>query len=127
MIMGVSSFSIRQSFFHSRFSERHSKLRPSLSTCRFESSLRASSSQEHPGQGLYRKFAEYAWEKLEESGQWDISELPSDLKFQEAEAKGLGVVSLGSKMIDRPVVLRARKLVDRAREAGLIGEEGSDV
>jgi citrate lyase subunit beta/citryl-CoA lyase len=47
--------------------------------------------------------------------------------FEEAEAKGLAVVSLGSKMIDRPVVLRARKLVDRAREAGLIGEEGSDV
>ncbi len=40
--------------------------------------------------------------------------------FQEAEEKGLGVVSLGSKMIDRPVVLRARKLVDQAREAALI-------
>lgn len=47
--------------------------------------------------------------------------------FQEAEARGLGVVSLGTKMIDRPVVLRARKLVDRAREAGLIREEGQDV
>jgi citrate lyase subunit beta/citryl-CoA lyase len=40
--------------------------------------------------------------------------------FREAEEKGLGVVSLGSKMIDRPVVLRARKLVDQARSAGLI-------
>ena len=40
--------------------------------------------------------------------------------FQEAEEKGLGVVSLGSKMIDRPVVLRARKLVEQARNAGLI-------
>ncbi len=40
--------------------------------------------------------------------------------FEEAEERGLGVVSLGSKMIDRPVVLRARKLVDQAREAGLI-------
>jgi citrate lyase subunit beta/citryl-CoA lyase len=47
--------------------------------------------------------------------------------FQEAQAKGLGVVSLGSKMIDRPVVLRAMKLVDRAREAGLISEEGENV
>lgn len=47
--------------------------------------------------------------------------------FQEAEAQGLGVVSLGTKMIDRPVVLRARKLVERAREAGLIPEEGQDV
>lgn len=46
--------------------------------------------------------------------------------FEEAEAKGLGVVSLGTKMIDRPVVLRARKLVERAREAGLIREEGED-
>jgi len=35
--------------------------------------------------------------------------------FQEAEQKGLGVVSLGSKMIDPPVVERARKLVERAR------------
>jgi citrate lyase subunit beta/citryl-CoA lyase len=40
--------------------------------------------------------------------------------FREAEEQGLGVVSLGSKMIDRPVVLRARKLVDQARSAGLI-------
>lgn len=50
--------------------------------------------------------------------------------FQEAEEKGLGVVSLGTKMIDRPVVLRARKLVDQAREAGLIAgdeEEGEVV
>lgn len=46
--------------------------------------------------------------------------------FEEAQAKGLGVVSLGTKMIDRPVVLRAQQLVERAREAGLIGEEGTD-
>jgi citrate lyase subunit beta/citryl-CoA lyase len=43
--------------------------------------------------------------------------------FDEAERKGLGVVSLGTKMIDRPVVLRARQLVDRAREAGLVPDE----
>lgn len=47
--------------------------------------------------------------------------------FDEAQAKGLGVVSLGTKMIDRPVVLRARKLVDQAREAGMLREEGTDV
>jgi hypothetical protein len=29
-------------------------------------------------------------------------------------------------MIDRPVVLRAMKLVDQARKAGLIGEEAED-
>ena len=43
--------------------------------------------------------------------------------FREAESKGLGVVSLGSKMIDPPVVLRARRLVEHARQMGLIGEE----
>jgi citrate lyase subunit beta/citryl-CoA lyase len=40
--------------------------------------------------------------------------------FEEAQAKGLGVVSLGSKMIDAPVVNRAVKLVARARQMGLI-------
>jgi citrate lyase subunit beta/citryl-CoA lyase len=43
--------------------------------------------------------------------------------FEEAEEKGLGVVSLGTKMIDRPVVLRARKLVQQAKEAGLVPNE----
>ncbi len=40
--------------------------------------------------------------------------------FKEAEAKGLGVVSLGSKMIDPPVVEQATKLVERARAVGLV-------
>jgi citrate lyase subunit beta / citryl-CoA lyase len=40
--------------------------------------------------------------------------------FREAQEKGLGVVSLGSKMIDPPVVERARRLVDRARKMGLV-------
>ena len=39
--------------------------------------------------------------------------------YEEAQAKGLGVVSLGSKMIDRPVVQRALKLVARAKEMEL--------
>jgi citrate lyase subunit beta/citryl-CoA lyase len=43
--------------------------------------------------------------------------------WREAERQGLGVVSLGSKMIDPPVVLRARRLVERARNAGLVDEE----
>ncbi len=38
--------------------------------------------------------------------------------FEEAERKGLGVVSLGSKMIDPPVVERAKKLVARAKQMG---------
>ncbi len=40
--------------------------------------------------------------------------------YEDAKARGLGVVSLGSKMIDPPVVHRALKLVDRARHMGLI-------
>jgi citrate lyase subunit beta / citryl-CoA lyase len=40
--------------------------------------------------------------------------------FDEAQAQGRGVVSLGSKMIDPPVVQRALKLVQRARKMGLI-------
>ena len=39
--------------------------------------------------------------------------------YEEAEANGLGVVSLGSKMIDAPVVQRARKLVAQATKMGL--------
>jgi len=38
--------------------------------------------------------------------------------FEEAQQKGLGVVSLGSKMIDPPVVERAKKLVARAKQIG---------
>jgi citrate lyase subunit beta/citryl-CoA lyase len=39
--------------------------------------------------------------------------------FEDAQARGLGVVSLGSKMIDAPVVNRAVKLVERAKQMGL--------
>jgi citrate lyase subunit beta/citryl-CoA lyase len=42
--------------------------------------------------------------------------------FREAQARGLGVVSLGSKMIDPPVVERARRLVERARALGIAVE-----
>ncbi len=45
--------------------------------------------------------------------------------FEEAQAAGLGVVRLGTKMIDPPVVLRAQRLVDNARRMGLIPEEES--
>lgn len=40
--------------------------------------------------------------------------------FEEAQKKGLAVVSLGSKMIDPPVVQRALKLVERAKAMGAI-------
>ncbi|MFZ1917729.1 MAG: aldolase/citrate lyase family protein [Terriglobales bacterium] len=40
--------------------------------------------------------------------------------FEDAQNKGLAVVSLGSKMIDPPVVHRAVKLVERAKAMGAI-------
>jgi citrate lyase subunit beta/citryl-CoA lyase len=40
--------------------------------------------------------------------------------FEDAQNRGLAVVSLGSKMIDPPVVERAQKLVDRGRALGLV-------
>nr|MBC8423886.1 HpcH/HpaI aldolase/citrate lyase family protein [bacterium] len=40
--------------------------------------------------------------------------------FEEAEDAGLGVVSLGSKMIDAPVVKRAHTVIDLALATGLI-------
>ena len=39
--------------------------------------------------------------------------------FEQAQQRGVGVVSLGSKMIDPPVVERAMKLVARAKAMGL--------
>jgi citrate lyase subunit beta/citryl-CoA lyase len=50
--------------------------------------------------------------------------------FRDAEARGLGVVSLGSKMIDPPVVKRALKTVEQAVLGGMLldsweSEEGS--
>ena len=43
--------------------------------------------------------------------------------FRAAERRGLGVVSLGSKMIDPPVVKRAHTTVDAAIAAGLLAPE----
>jgi citrate lyase subunit beta/citryl-CoA lyase len=40
--------------------------------------------------------------------------------YNEAQQKSLGVVSLGSKMIDAPVVQRALKLIERAQTMGLV-------
>jgi len=40
--------------------------------------------------------------------------------YNEAQQKGLGVVSLGSKMIDPPVIQRALKLMARAQAMGLV-------
>ncbi len=43
--------------------------------------------------------------------------------FDEAQAAGLGVVRLGTKMVDAPVVLRAQRLVKNARRMGLISDD----
>lgn len=45
------------------------------------------------------------------------------LAFEEATRKGLGVVSLGTKMIDPPVVKRAEKTVNLALQLGLLTED----
>jgi citrate lyase subunit beta/citryl-CoA lyase len=44
------------------------------------------------------------------------------LAFDEAEAQELGVVSLGSKMIDPPVVKRAQRTIDLAVRSGSLPE-----
>ncbi|HYX07520.1 MAG TPA: aldolase/citrate lyase family protein [Bacteroidales bacterium] len=43
--------------------------------------------------------------------------------FREAEQKGLGVVSLGSKMIDPPVVKRALRIIEIAEKFGIIAKK----
>jgi citrate lyase subunit beta / citryl-CoA lyase len=49
------------------------------------------------------------------------------LAFDDATEKGLGVVSLGSKMIDPPVVKRALSTISNALEAGLILENWKEI
>lgn len=46
--------------------------------------------------------------------------------FEDAEAKGLGVVALGSKMIDPPVVKRALHTIELAVAAGKLAEDWRD-
>lgn len=48
------------------------------------------------------------------------------LAYREAREKGLGVVSLGTKMIDPPVVARAEKTIDLAVRLGLLPENWSE-
>ncbi|HSL88125.1 MAG TPA: aldolase/citrate lyase family protein [Ignavibacteriaceae bacterium] len=49
------------------------------------------------------------------------------LAFEDAEKKGLGVVSLGSKMIDPPVVKRAVKTIDLAILTNLLKKDWRNV
>jgi len=46
--------------------------------------------------------------------------------FYEAEEKGLGVVALGSKMIDPPVVKRAQKTISMAIDTGKLSKDWRD-
>lgn len=48
------------------------------------------------------------------------------LAFEDAVAKGLGVVALGSKMIDPPVVARAQKTIGLAVRLGLLNGDWID-
>ena len=45
------------------------------------------------------------------------------LVFEQAEEKGLGVVAIGSKMIDPPVVKRAVQAIDRAMALGKLSKD----
>lgn len=49
------------------------------------------------------------------------------LAFDDATEKGLGVVSLGSKMIDPPVVIRAQTTITAALEAGLLEDNWKEI
>jgi citrate lyase subunit beta/citryl-CoA lyase len=42
------------------------------------------------------------------------------LAFEDARSKGLGVIALGSKMIDPPVVSRAQRIIDLALKLGFL-------
>ena len=57
----------------------------------------------------------------------DVKEIDKAKKiviaFEDATAKGLGVVSLGTKMIDPPVVKRAQKTIDLAVNMGKLSKE----
>jgi citrate lyase subunit beta/citryl-CoA lyase len=48
------------------------------------------------------------------------------LAYRDAEAKGLGAVSLGSKMIDPPVVKRALRTVDLAVRVGMLATDWAE-
>ena len=49
------------------------------------------------------------------------------LAYEAAQAKGLGVVSLGSKMIDPPVVKRALRTIDLAVASGKLAENWREI
>jgi citrate lyase subunit beta/citryl-CoA lyase len=48
------------------------------------------------------------------------------LAFETARLNGLGVVALGSKMIDPPIVAKAHKIIDLSIRLGLLSPEWMD-
>jgi citrate lyase subunit beta/citryl-CoA lyase len=63
---------------------------------------------------------------IHESFAPEVAEIDKAMKivnaFIDATEKGLGVVSLGTKMIDPPVVKRAEKTINLALSLGLISQ-----
>ena len=44
--------------------------------------------------------------------------------IKEAESKGSGVIAVNGKMVDRPVVIRAQRMIELALASGVIKKEG---
>ena len=55
-----------------------------------------------------------------------LSSLGGDVEaaIEEAHQKGSGVISMNGQMVDRPVVLRAQRVIRLAKASNLINEEG---
>ena len=68
-------------------------------TCRKQ--LWASHQDTNVGSGLYKKFMDHAWETLESSGLFQNSEIPSELQFNQAPAKGMenSIVKITTKAL----------------------------
>ncbi len=47
--------------------------------------------------------------------------------IEEANRRGIGVISLNGKMIDKPIVLRAQRTLDLAAASGVLGKEEAHV
>jgi citrate lyase subunit beta/citryl-CoA lyase len=48
------------------------------------------------------------------------------MAFEEAKARGLGVVALGTKMVDKPVVNKALRTLELAVRLGILEEDWNE-
>jgi hypothetical protein len=71
------------------------------------------------GSGLYRKFADHAWDKLQASGLFDDAPIPSELTLNQAPAKGTpdSVVQISTKALVPKADESSQSLVRYARVA----------